>query len=139
MLRARRAIPDWIVLNRLDRWSLIWDGKPAKGAAIRFVAVTDAVVAGGRKGGREGRRTGGSTCARLVLNPDRLSELKIARFLGADGIRPYLSRQTQYRVNADGANFRRSDDTDIRDVHVEGWMPTSHSQLFKARPGDCTW
>jgi ATP-dependent Lon protease len=37
------AIPDWIVLNRLDRWSQIRDGEPAKGGGDPFVSVTDAV------------------------------------------------------------------------------------------------
>jgi hypothetical protein len=30
-------------------------------------------------------------------------------------------------------------DADIRDLQVEGLMPTSNSQLFKPRPGDWTW
>jgi hypothetical protein len=35
-----RAIPDWMILNRLDRWSQIRDGFPA-GAGDPFDAVTD--------------------------------------------------------------------------------------------------
>jgi hypothetical protein len=41
-----QAIPDWIVLQRLDRWSQVRDGEPAKGGGDPFVAVSDAVWLG---------------------------------------------------------------------------------------------
>jgi hypothetical protein len=53
--QSDNVIPDSIVLNRLDRWSQIRDGEPAK-AGDPFAAVTDAVwLQAEDKKGREGR------------------------------------------------------------------------------------
>jgi hypothetical protein len=74
-----------------------------------------------------------------VRNPGGLDEVRIARIIGADGIRPYLSRQSQYRVDACGTKVQRPVDGDIRALQGRGWTPRPELSLFKARAGDWTW
>jgi hypothetical protein len=71
-----------------------------------------------------------------VRNEYGLDERKIARIVGADEVRPYLSRRSRY--------FRNADDPDhlIRPWYkclAEGWPAVVPRVMENAYPGEPTW
>jgi hypothetical protein len=76
-----------------------------------------------------------------IKNPGGLNEVLIAEVIGADGVRPYLSRHGQYEVeHKDNGQFAQyhnplhADDHLIREVFVAMGNTTP-----KAATGDYTW
>jgi hypothetical protein len=71
-------------------------------------------------------------------NPDGLDEIKIASVVGADGLRPYLSRRGRHGYTKDGEVHEPANvDAEIRAIrHCGRWIPDAPK---RAKCGMPTW
>jgi hypothetical protein len=74
-----------------------------------------------------------------IKNPGNLNEVLIAEIIGADGVRPYLSRPSRYHINETVDHIRRPQDGAVKAMLGNGYELDDEFGLSKAGCGDWTW
>jgi hypothetical protein len=73
-----------------------------------------------------------------IKNPDNLDEVRIAQVVGADGVRPYLSRPSKYSSDDFGV-VEPARNGVVRAVWTPGAGPVQNIEIPNADAGNWTW
>jgi hypothetical protein len=74
-----------------------------------------------------------------IKNPGGLNEVLIAEIIGADGVRPYLSRPSQYWVHENGGQYHTPPTGQMRQLIAAGYAGVGENGMGRADAGNWTW
>jgi hypothetical protein len=74
-----------------------------------------------------------------IKNPVNLDEVRIASIVGADGVRPYLSRPSQYFMHKNGQQYHTPPAGQMRLLIAAGYTVVEEPGMGRADVGNWTW
>lgn len=154
--RRRMCEITWVSDMFLEVAGKTWHTTPKREYDSRTVdgilrKTTITATASGRWAGADIIRACNEACGRetfvieknaKVTNQDGLDEMKIAGITGAEGVRPYLSRPSQYRravIQGGMMYVQRPIDGQVRQMMDQGYDMVDDDGMVRAQAGEKTW